>query len=644
MRPDRDQENKVDCGLDPDQERSQDPASDGFDPSSPSILRQIRDGLVVLDLQGRILFTNPIFLEMVGRSGEDLRGRPGAEIFDAVTWPLLAPGRLPPMDDAGESHFNLCVPDRSGRKRSYCFIASPVRDDDGRVIGVLENFRGMDRLRDLILQLEEVTQLSRREKEKTDRILNSIADGVFAVDQERRIVSFSDKMARLTGIDPANAAGRTCMEVLRGTKCDTDCPLRWSFGNGRVVENCSETLRVPARDIPAFITTAFLHDTRGAVTGLTGVVHDRSEVDRLRRDLQEVRAQHDIIARGRAMQEIIKVVETVADTDATVLITGESGTGKEIVAKALHRLSGRRDKPFVTLNCASLNDNLLESELFGHVRGAFTGAVKDKPGRFELAAGGTIFLDEIGDTTPALQVKLLRVLQEKSFERVGETRTRSVDVRIIAATNRDLRSLVQGGRFREDLFYRLSVVPIHLPPLRDRREDIPLLVQHFIDKYRPRYFGGREQEFEGISNRALALLLGYDWPGNVRELEHTIEYAMISTTSNRIERAFLPAPLRQLQPAGGEAPVAAARPGAAGAGAAAAGAVRAGAADGVGAVDATRSVDVTGMRDEDALIHALQRNRWNATRTARDLGISRTTLWRRMKSLDLLKHSSDRVL
>ncbi len=608
--------------------------SDSFEPSSPSILGQIRDGLVVLDLDGRIMFTNPIFLDMVGRTGEDLRGRPGAEIFDPVIWPLLDPGRLPPMDDAGESHFNVCVPDQSGRKRSYCFIASPVRDEQGNIVGVLENFRGMDRLRDMILQLEEVTQLSRREKEKTDRILDSIADGVFAVDRDRRIASFSDKMARLTGVEASQAVGRTCMEVLRGTKCDTDCPLRWSFGNGRVVENCSETLRVPAGEIPVFVTTAFQHDTRGAVTGLTGVVHDRSEVERLRRELQGRRAQHDIIARGRAMQEIIQVVETVADTDATVLITGESGTGKEIVAKAVHQLSGRRDKPFVTLNCASLNDNLLESELFGHVRGAFTGAVKDKPGRFELAAGGTIFLDEIGDTTPALQVKLLRVLQEKTFERVGEARTRAVDVRIIAATNRDLRSLVQGGRFREDLYYRLSVVPIHLPPLRDRPEDIPLLVQHFIDTYRPRYFSGREQEFEGISNRALALLMSYHWPGNVRELEHTIEYAMISTTSNRIERAFLPAPLRQLQPVDD-----ASRPPGDASGTAVASASGRAAAEAAGDVTA----EAAGPDDGETLLDALQRNRWNATRTARELGISRTTLWRRMKSLDLLKNAGDHL-
>ncbi|HET8648304.1 MAG TPA: sigma 54-interacting transcriptional regulator, partial [Vicinamibacteria bacterium] len=339
----------------------------------------------------------------------------------------------------------------------------------------------------------------------------------------------------------------------------------------------------------------------GRVAGLTGVVNDRTEMERLRRRLHEQQAHSRIIGRSPRMRELFQVIETVAETDATVLVMGESGTGKEMVARAIHERSARREKPFVTLNCAALNDNLLESELFGHVRGAFTGAVNDKQGRFEMAAGGTILLDEIGDTTPALQAKLLRVLQEKTFERVGDTRTRRVDVRVIAATNRDLKALVDGGRFREDLYYRLAVVPVPLPALRDRREDVPLLVQHFIDTYRPRYFKGREQAFEGISNRALALLMSYDWPGNVRELEHAIEYAMISTTSNRIERAFLPLALRRLQPPEepplpGDAPTAAP-------------------ADGEAA----------------ALRRALEAHRWSVARTAAALGISRTTLWRRMR-------------
>jgi transcriptional regulator with PAS, ATPase and Fis domain len=230
--------------------------------------------------------------------------------------------------------------------------------------------------------------------------------------------------------------------------------------------------------------------------------------------------------------------------------------------------------------------------------------VHARAGRFEAATGGTIFLDEIGDTTMPFQSKLLRVLQERTFERVGDTRSRRADVRVIAATNRDLRQRVQDGHFREDLYYRLAVVPVHVPPLCERREDIPLLVEHFIEKYRGRYFAGREERFEGISNRALALLMQHDWPGNVRELEHAVEYAMISTTTNRIERAFLPAPVRHKQP--GAAPEEATANG--------------------------------GLADSEAdrLTRALMAHRWNESRTARALGIGRTTLWRRMRRLGLL--------
>ncbi|MDQ7087537.1 MAG: sigma-54 dependent transcriptional regulator [Acidobacteriota bacterium] len=329
-------------------------------------------------------------------------------------------------------------------------------------------------------------------------------------------------------------------------------------------------------------------------------------MERLHRELEERYSFRKIIGRSRAMQELFQVVEAVSGTDATVLISGESGTGKELVARAIHYGSSRRQAPFVVINCAALSETLLESELFGHVQGAFTGAVRDKVGRFEMAEGGTVFLDEIGDTSPAMQAKLLRVLQEKTFERVGDARTRKADVRVLAATHRDLRERVAAGCFREDLYYRLAVVPIRVPPLRERRDDIPLLVDHFIAKYAPRYLGERSRAFRGISNRALAMLLEYPWPGNVRELEHAIEYALISAREDRIERAFLPAVIRGVggpRRAGG------------------------GVASGPG-------------NGAAALVEALERNRWNVGRTARELGISRTTLWRRMKRYGVRRYDS----
>jgi PAS domain S-box-containing protein len=565
------------------------------------ILTNIHDGLVLLDLDGRIQYANQVFAEMAGMPVEQLYGKRLDEIFDRETCSRIDPSQLSVLEHNTQAHFNVELPRNDGTTGSYCFSAVLVRDEQNNAMGTLENFRDMNKLRSMILQLQEVNQAIQREKDKTQRIMDSIADGIFMVDQDRRILSFSSKMEELTGIVSSEAVGRTCMDVLRGTKCDTDCPLVWSFAHAAPVDGCREVLRIPnGRQIPVSITTAFMQDEQEGALRLIGVVSDFSEIERLRGELHGKYSYRNIIGRTPAMRRIYQVIETVAPTDATVLIRGETGTGKDLVAQAIQYGSMRCNGPFVMLNCAALNDNLLESELFGHVRGAFTGAVTEKPGRFEMAAGGTLFLDEIGDTSPALQSKLLRALEEKSFERVGDTRTRKVDVRIIAATNRDLEKMVKDGRFREDLYFRLAVMPISIPPLRERREDIPLLVQHFIDKFRSRYFAGREEQFEGISNRALAMLLDYDWPGNVRELEHAIEHAMISTTTRRIERAFLPDPIRKLQQSDREA----------------------------------KEFSVSEAPETD-LRAILERYHWNLSRAAKALNIGRTTLWRRMKKLDL---------
>ena len=252
----------------------------------------------------------------------------------------------------------------------------------------------------------------------------------------------------------------------------------------------------------------------------------QTEHDYLRSERDEQFDHYGIIGRSRVMQEIIERAERVADTKSTVLITGETGTGKELIARAIHNRSPQRDMPLIKVNCAAIPESLLESELFGHLRGAFTGATHSKKGKFALADGGTIFLDEIGTMSPALQAKLLRVLQEREFEPLGSERTEKVDLRVIAATNRDLPAMVQDGRFQEDLFYRLNVIPIALPPLRERREDIPSLIEHFVNKHAQRT--GRK--IERVEDGVLAALQQYDWPGNVRELENTIERAVVLST------------------------------------------------------------------------------------------------------------------
>ncbi len=583
-------------------------------PLSPErILRHIKDGLMIVDLEGRILYTNDSFREMFGHGDVDLRRRRCSEVFGPDECSRIHPGSIGPFSDEPIAHFNVKLTRRDGVEGAYCFMACPLLDESGEVIAVMENFRGMDQLMEIILGLEQVNAVIQQEKERTEQIVNSIGDGIFTVDRETRLLSFSPKMEEITGIRAIDAIGKFCRDALCGTKCDSDCPLIWTLENKKIVDGCREKLSgAGGRKVPVSITTAFLRDNSGQEIGLTAVVGDLSEVERLRSELKERYSFRSIIGSSRAMTEVFQVIESVSDTDATVLITGDSGTGKELVARAIHYGSARASEPFVVVNCAALNDTLLESELFGHVRGAFTGAERDKEGRFEAADGGTLFLDEVGDTSPAMQAKLLRVLQEKSFERVGDSRTHRVNVRVLAATNRDLEARVGAGQFREDLFYRLNVVPIRVPALKERRDDIPLLVDHFMEKYAKKYYAERAETFGGVTNRALGLLMEYGWPGNVRELEHAIEYAMISARNNRIERAYLPAVIRGLALPPGSP----------------------------GAPELVVARVTPGGGEEQGLRELLERHRWNASRAAKELGISRTTLWRRMKKHDLLqKHS-----
>jgi transcriptional regulator with PAS, ATPase and Fis domain len=317
------------------------------------------------------------------------------------------------------------------------------------------------------------------------------------------------------------------------------------------------------------------------------------------------------------MRAVYDVVARVADSPSTVLITGESGTGKELVAQALHRGSSRRSQPLIKVNCAAIPKDLVESELFGYEKGAFTGAVGSKPGRFELADGGTLFLDEIGEIPVEMQVKLLRALQESEFERVGGIKTLRVDVRLIAATNRDLKALIADGRFREDLFYRLNVVPVALPPLRDRREDIPPLVQHFVEKY-DRRLG---KKVERVDDAAMEILLAYGWPGNIRELENVMERSVLFADGPVITPAQLPDSLRERAP-GGVAPVAAVGP---------LGAIAA--PSGASMKDIVRQAQAE--LERTLIARALEETGGNVTRAAKRLQISRKSLQVKMKELGL---------
>jgi PAS domain S-box-containing protein len=431
----------------------------------------------------------------------------------------------------------------------------------------------------------------------TEAILESISDGVFTVDGDWRVTSFNRAAEEITGVPRDEAIGRRCSEVFRSSLCGDACALHQTLKSGKpIIGKSGYIITADGLRVPISVSTAILRDGEGRAIGGAETFRDLSEVEALRQELAGKHHVGDMATRSPLMQRIFEVLPAIAASPSTVLLLGETGTGKELMARTIHELSPNSGRPFVAVNCGALPDALLESELFGYKAGAFTDARKDKPGRFALAKGGTLFLDEIGEVSPALQVRLLRVLQERTYEPLGSTHTESADARVIAATNKDLSELVRQGAFREDLYYRVNVVRLELPPLRRRKEDIPLLIEHFISRFNRR----QNKAVTGIAPEALSLLMLHDWPGNIRELENAIEHAFVLCHDGLIDVALLP---RELS-----AQCASTPPG-------------------------PRTASAHDALDAQAIRAALERNGFNREAAARELGIHKTTLFRKMKRL-----------
>jgi PAS domain S-box-containing protein len=436
-------------------------------------------------------------------------------------------------------------------------------------------------------------------KLQSDAILDFVTDGVFTVGADWRIMSFNAAAERITGVMREEAKGQLCCDVFRASICESECALRETLETGNpVIDKGIYVVDAQRQRIPVSISTAILKDKKGNVIGGVETFRDLRVLEELHKKLNEKYTFDDIIGRSAAMRQLFQVVPDIAQSESTILIEGASGTGKELFARAIHDLSERRDKPFVAINCGALPDTLLESELFGYKAGAFTDARRDKPGRFAVANGGTILLDEIGDISPALQSRLLRVLQEHVIEPLGSVKPVPIDVRVVAATNKNLSELVQKKIFREDLYYRIAVIPLRLPLLRERREDIPLLVEHFIAKLNRL----RKKEVSGISEQAMSVLLNYDFPGNVRELENIVEYAFVLCHSGLIESSHLP---RTLYSDSGDRPPEERR--------------------GM----TLQELEAVHIKD------ALRRHLGNRTAAAKELGINPSTLFRKAKSLGI---------
>ncbi len=443
------------------------------------------------------------------------------------------------------------------------------------------------------------------EAQPQDVVLDSINEGVFTVDLNWRITSFNHAAERITGVDRLDAMGKPCCEVFRASICEGSCALRRTLSTGKPIVNATaHIVNQSGQRIPIRISTALLKGPDGAVIGGVETFQDLSQIEQLQKQLAARYTFEDIVGRSAAMVSLFEILPRIAESDSTVLIEGDSGTGKELFARAIHNLSRRRKKRFVAINCAALPDTLLESELFGHKAGAFTDARRDKPGRFALADGGTVFLDEIGDISPAMQARLLRVLQERRIEPLGSVESVKVDVRLVAATNKDLAALVRTGQFREDLFYRVRVVYLKLPPLKNRREDIPLLLDRLIAKFN-RLQG---KDIAGVSTEVLGRLMEHDYPGNVRELENIIEQAFVLCQGGLIELHHLPPELRPAptQP-GGEH----------------------------GTPTSLESMERL------LIVESLRRHHGSRKHAAADLGINPSTLFRKLKSLKIESPATD---
>lgn len=439
----------------------------------------------------------------------------------------------------------------------------------------------------------------------TDAILESISDGVFTVNDKWEISSFNRAAEQITGISRKEAIGRRCSEVFRASMCESECALRRTIETGvPIVNRTAFIVDSRGKRIPISVSTAILRDKKGTVVGGAETFRDLTTIEVLRKELRGRFRVGDMISRSPAMRRIFEILPQVAESEATILVQGETGTGKELVARGIHNLSKRSKGPFVAVNCGALPDSLLDSELFGYKTGAFTGANRDKPGRFALADRGTIFLDEISEITPALQVRLLRVLQERVFEPLGGTKTQQANARVIAATNRDLSELVKKSAFRQDLYYRVNVMKIELPPLRNRREDILLLIDHFVSLFN----ATTGKSISGVNPDVLSVLSAYDYPGNIRELHHIIEHAFILCSDGEIELGHLPSEIVPVSTRPGRKRKIA---------------------------DSVRAIEVQAIKD------ALDRNRQNRIAAARELGIHKSTLFRKAKALGIALPDQD---
>ena len=553
-----------------------------------TIIDRVEDCVGQVDLQGNIVFTNKAGLRIWGYKEKSERIVNFREYLDPETVEMVYEAYHRVFQTGRPDKITYEIIRQDGARRTIEDSVAPIRSDGKHITG----FQTVSR--DVTDRLQKEKELAAH-RSRLEAIFRSVKDAIITVDSDMKVIEANMNTEAICGLATSALLGKSFSECL--AQCNRSCidVLRQTLDNRVTVKEyrieCGHSQHQKQQ---VSVTGSPLLDPEGCFMGAVLVIRDMTLLTNLERELRERNQFQNIIGRSKKMQEIFRLLEDLADLETTVLITGESGTGKELVARALHYSGIRAFKPFVTVNCSALTESLLESELFGHVRGAFTGAIKDRQGRFQAAEEGTILLDEIGDISPVIQVKLLRVLQEKIIERVGESVSKPVNVRVIASTNRNLREKVRIGEFREDLYYRLKVVEVALPPLRERLEDLPLLIDHFRQVFNKRF----KKNVDGFSNEVLDRFMDYPWPGNIRELEHVIEHAFILCHGNTLTYEHLPIEIRAYPEA-----------------------------------DDKKTVSDSTRRESDLFaktLDALSRAGGNKAKAARLLGIDRRTLYRRL--------------
>ncbi len=555
-----------------------------------SILEEIEEGYLEADLTGKILFCNQSFCRITGYSLGELKVMDFREYMteEGAKYVYKVHNKV---YRSGVPHkgFQYGIIRKDKTKRTIENSISLMRDVSNHRVG----FRSIVRdITDRILIEEE----KEKHRNHLQAIFETVKDAIVMIDSGMRVVEANRAIENICGLENKNIVGKEITGCM--TQCGKNCcfVIQKALKNNGLMEETSikcDHLNRPEQRV--VISSSPIRNRDDASKGLVIVIRDITRLSNLEQELGARHQFQNIIGKNSKLQDIYNLLDDLADLETTVLITGESGTGKSIIARALHYSGNRASKPMVTVNCSALPEELLESELFGHVRGAFTGAVKDTPGRFQVAKGGTVLLDEIGDISPRIQLKLLRVLQEKEFERVGESIPIKMDARLIACTNKNLKEKVKQGVFREDLYYRLKVMELRIPPLRERSEDIPLLVDHFCGIFNKSFL----KNIKGISDEVMRVFMKYAWPGNVRELEHSIEHAFVLCRDPIISISHLPSEILENT--------------------------------------ATETKTAKVNSEDSDILKILEKTYWNKAQAARLLGIDRSTLYRKIQKYRLGK-------